>query len=621
MKYRSHQQRASKKSESELLRVFNDWIVNRLGDDFGIDFDVRVCEYMDDMKKQKVETFAFFLQLKSNNDKCKGTYSEKLSMSDLIFFYEQSLPVVLIKYYEKCDSFYYEIIQTYVWDILNEEDPNWRLKKYKTIPLTKKFENLTVLKNELIETSKRIARNTVFNMRLGDGIKFSESQKHRQKYLLEYKSLSMNVAFDAVKNGEFENAISTFEEIANAPNTDEFKLNAILNIIQQLNPKNPNNHYKIIKLSNEGEELAKRLNAYNFVHIFRILRERTYLIINIIKLSQLFYSRKVNADNKDSFGSFYQIFIQSNIQNELKNRQDITTNINKILVDIINSKDREAYTIALLEIIDAITFQIISFGQSNKEFIDKEEELRSPIADELTRMLNICDNDDLLQFGYYLLSQYYYYIKKPGRALDYINRAIDLLKKLGYTSYLKDYENFLNRIKTVPDPHINITINPDKTTLGELKQYYTMQLNSLGIYINHPDQITRDYIIPALNDIDPTNYLKYCKYLRVDYLFMSPLGKSIGLFSLGPKVIWCLHSGGISGLRFDLLFDSFVSTYCNNCKIKQKRDDGWSCTMTDLFKISNDKEFLAFKESIKKQYKTKILPVDINRSVKSAILR
>ncbi|KKL05753.1 hypothetical protein LCGC14_2602850, partial [marine sediment metagenome] len=69
----------------------------------------------------------------------------------------------------------------------------------------------------------------------------------------------------------------------------------------------------------------------------------------------------------------------------------------------------------------------------------------------------------------------------------------------------------------------------------------------------------------ALNDLDPTDFLKSCKYLAIKYN-PSPVGISMVLYSIGGKIVMCLNkekyssSANLSSLR-----KYFEDKICYNC--------------------------------------------------------
>jgi len=139
------------------MELLSDWIVNPLENDFGFDFEVRITEGTN-RDTQKVTKISFYIQNKSTIHPQEDHTSVDLKIEDLELYLTQLIPVLLVKYDITNNIFYWEIIQTYIWDILNNENPNWKRQKYKRIRLRKKLGDLSILKKELINAQKRIIR-------------------------------------------------------------------------------------------------------------------------------------------------------------------------------------------------------------------------------------------------------------------------------------------------------------------------------------------------------------------------------------------------------------------------------------------------------------------------------
>jgi hypothetical protein len=146
-KQRTRQQILEQESKGKISLLLSDWILNDLPNDFGFDYDVRVTEINPEKPdKQLVTGLSFYIQLKSTDANCEDGFFQDLSVTDINLFLENSIPVVLVKYYSKCTTILYEIIHSYVWDVLDHDDPKWREDAGKRIKLTKKLDDLQRLK-------------------------------------------------------------------------------------------------------------------------------------------------------------------------------------------------------------------------------------------------------------------------------------------------------------------------------------------------------------------------------------------------------------------------------------------------------------------------------------------
>ncbi|MFX0095676.1 MAG: DUF4365 domain-containing protein, partial [Candidatus Hodarchaeota archaeon] len=144
---RSSSQELEALSRAKLKEILSGWIVNDLSSDFGFDFDVRLTEEETE-NTQVVSPESFYVQLKSSHI-IDGHPYEDLKVEHLKLYFSQRIPVVLIKYFEEEDKFYWEIIQEYVLDILNNEEEEWRNQQTKRIILKNELTDLNQLKAQL----------------------------------------------------------------------------------------------------------------------------------------------------------------------------------------------------------------------------------------------------------------------------------------------------------------------------------------------------------------------------------------------------------------------------------------------------------------------------------------
>ena len=397
VKKRSLNQKYSQKSAGKLFSLLSDWIVNPLPNDFGFDFDIRVCGEFKD-KIQEVGNLSFYAQLKSTSDPCVSHSFHDITGGDLNLYVNQGIPVVILKYYEKCDKLYWVIIQPYVWDELSKEDANWFKKATKRIKLSKILNNPKILEQDLIAAQKRIARHQVLNLGIGEGLNLNEMGIYREKSLKEYRLSSLVLASEKVREGEIDKAESFLEDIIATPGDDEYILNAILNLIFQFNSLNIVNHKKILNLTEKGIELSNKLNALNFVHLFKILRYQTLLVKIISQLFEVLYLEKYDRTyGEDLFWFFYQsraISLNSEHQNIIKL-------INQSLIELVRGGHKLELTISLSVLIEAITHQIQALWTIDPEIIQFEEKNRAPLIAAFTDLLKNETNLENLQFYFY----------------------------------------------------------------------------------------------------------------------------------------------------------------------------------------------------------------------------
>lgn len=586
-KKRSINQKYSQNSLGKLTSILDKWVVNELSKDFGIDLDVRICsEFSDDM--QDVSTASFYVQLKSTNDPCISEPYHDLSVVDINFFVGQGIPVVLIKYFVKCDKFYWEIIQTYVWDTLDIESPDWSKKKVKRIKLINQLNDLQFLENQIIEAKKRIARHQVLDMGICAGISIKELGSHRNKNLQEYKLSSLLLADESIKTGDFNKVKELFEDVASTPGDDEYKLNAILNLIFQKNSINLSNKDVITELCDKGITLSERINAKNFLYLFKILKDQTLLVSNISRLSSVLSSREYEQKYGDNI---FQHIHQSKANSIYAEYLEVVKSINESTKQMVECGYYKELLVSLSLLIEAITFQIQSFSRINPEFADACKKGHTPLISTFIELLKRETDPVLLQFYHFKLGSYFYWSGNPSVGQKAMEAAIQYAGAGGYIAYLPYYEMCLRDIKEHPNPFEIPKPNLFTLSFPEIKEYTTEHLKMCGINFEKPDQDTIDYIIPALDDFDPTSFFKYCENIRISYLSISPMGRTLGLQSMGLKAIWCKNVGGQIGSDLKMMFNELQSSKCNSCKYRKERQSDWICTIPKYDNLNRDPDF------------------------------
>lgn len=476
-KKRSKNQKLEELSKSKLRTLLSDWIVNELSNDFGIDFEVRLCSSMDS-DIQEVSKSSFYIQLKSS---LLIEDFHDLDIDDWTLFVSQELPVVLIKYCEKTDIFYWEIIQTYVWDILERSDPNWKMRKSKRLKFKNKLENLETIKYNILDAQKRIVRHSILSLGLGEGINLkdiNERETHKQRSISEFKHISFIEASTYYQEGNRSKAITSLESIYELPYEDNYKLEAIINWIFQMNFANPELNEKIMELSDEGIGLSRRNGVFNFEHILIILKNQAKLAQIIIRMSQLMLLKKVQTIiGVDNFSSHPDQQMVNEIKNSLKEllknesgdifssissnelieliqmHQKVVNEINNSLEELLKNSYPNDYILCLSIIVEVITFQIQRFAPIDLEVIKEEASGRFSLILQCEYIVKNIKNCDLKQLMYVKLSSYYYWTCEQEKAVDCMNKALEIVKEKGNISLIEDYTSILNQRTEKPDPY------------------------------------------------------------------------------------------------------------------------------------------------------------------------
>lgn len=589
VKERSINQKLSELSIGKLRAILSDWDVNELTNDFGIDFDIRICSDFSG-KKQDVTETSFYIQLKSTAEPCTSDPYHDLEIDDLNLFVNQKIPVVLVKYYEKCDHFQWVVIQPYVWDILNNEDPHWSNKTKKRIKLPNKIESLKILETHVLDAQKRIARHQVSNLGLGEGLSYNDLEKFRERGLKELKLISLTLASHKTKAGKFDDAKKLLKEVASSPEDDDYKLNAILNLVFQSNPMNFEEHNSILDLTQQGITLADSIGAKNYLHLLKIMRYGIQLARIISQLSRVLYARKY--DEKYG-GSTFSFFYQSNIQALNSIHQSVIFSMSQSIGELIKGDYKSEFIFSLAITIESITQQNQLLGFIDPEKVQAEGKNRAPLIQSFIELLKTVNDTNLLQVGYFDLCCYYYWSGNDTLAKEYLEKAKKIAIDEGYVGYTECCDQLLKMINERPNPLIVPDSEEDAKDmlLSEAKDATRKHLEVMGFDFKKPDKRTSEHIVPALDDLDPTEYLKYCEHFRISYTSTSPLGQSIVLPSLGSKVIWCKYKGGALGFSLKNMITHFQSSKCKGCENRIERSRDWVCRIKDFEELNNDPEF------------------------------
>jgi hypothetical protein len=597
-KERSTNQKCSQISVGKLTVLLSDWVLNQLTNDFGLDFDVRICNSFVE-KKQTVTKTSFYVQLKSTTEPCVPEPYHDLDIDDINLFANQGIPVVLIKYYEKCDQFHWVIIQPYVWDILDKEDPGWSNKSTKRIKIPHKLENLKELENQVLTAQKRIARHQVSDLGIGEAIHPTELEKFRNRQVEELKAISLDLASQKTKSGEFDRAKQLFEEVATSPDDDSYKLNAILNLVFQSDSSKIEDHPKILSLIRQGIELADKISAQNYLLLLKIMKYRVQLVRIVSQLSRVLYAKKY--DDRDGEGTF-SFFYQLNAQALDSIHKSVIKSMGESISELIKGHYRSELILALAIAIESITHQIQTLGFIDPEKMQAEERNRAPFIQSFIDLLKTEPDKDRLQNGYFDLFLYFYWSGNAKLAKEYLEKA----KHIAVDTNCKGYVEKCNELLIMIDEHPNPLEIPDQKEsvedmlISEGKDATRKHLEIMGIDFKNPDKLTKETILPALDEMDPTEYLRYCKHFRISYISTSPLGQSIALPSLGMKAIWCQFGGGRIGFSLKNMIPHFQSTICEKCKNRVERSKKWVCKIKEFEELNKDPQFQEYIDKMVK---------------------
>lgn len=130
--------------------------------DYGIDFVLTLTE--NNSEDNQLSTDDFYVQLKSSGKSSTDLRAGDdifwdLKIDDLLFLHRRQLPTLLIIYEVETDTLYWENIQKYVWDVLDEDSKQWRQQVKKRIKINTQQtvdDNLNEIRNTIQDVQRRI---------------------------------------------------------------------------------------------------------------------------------------------------------------------------------------------------------------------------------------------------------------------------------------------------------------------------------------------------------------------------------------------------------------------------------------------------------------------------------
>lgn len=583
MKKRKIQQISEDESKGVLQKLLKDWILNPLENDFGFDFDVRLTNPVDS-KTQEVSEIAFFIQNKSSITSHKEKAIEQLSMDDWVLYLGSKAPVLIKKYDIPNQEFYWEIAQDYLWDVIEKEDPNWKRQKSKAIRLTKKIKDLDEIKKAILISQKRITRYHSLSLGLGEGIKIdrkdlSALEKYRERALDEFKILSLQQCYYQNKAGNKEESIKILRDVYNSPKNDEAKIMAIIGLIFELDITNLVANQQALNLAEEAIQLSERLKNNYLKACSIIIKDRAILFLITKKMTEIQLGLKIQEVVQE------QLFTVHYFQELFKldqMRKDTIKEVNDCLLTLISHKYVHYFLFCLSLLLDSITTQVMVFSVFNKGVIEQEVNSRQQFIEQIEDDLANIRDIDLRKGLLRSLANYYYWTLRQEKAVSLLSEALDLARKDADIEFIKGNDKLLEAIKSKADPYEAAADDHkeiDDLSVEEYQEFTRSLLIHQGINLDAKDSLSST-IGMALRDINPKEYLEFCENLRAGYVSTSVVGKSLGLPSMGLKIVWCKHcKSSIEGFDLKGSFEIFKRENCEQCGFLKGRSKDWKCNV------------------------------------------
>lgn len=605
MKKRSIQHIIDARGKAKLESLLSQWIVNELTDDYGFDYEVRITEELDS-KDREVSPISFYIQLKSTGNEEEERF-EDFSISDLILFQTQSIPVVFFRYYDGTEKIYWEIFQDYIFNELEIKNPSWMEQKYCRIYGKRELDSLTELKDRVILIQKQIYRRALLSLSAGEGLNFSREKleelvKHKERNLEEIAEISLFEALIHQKDGNLEKARSVIHEIYSSQIEDERKIKAIIYLLDTLDTTQEQNMNKSLELINEGKDIASKIDKPDYFN-YLLIREHEFYTYNLVKqYSQIRLGLLIQKQTQKDFFSFFFNEELRKIVNDLLISE---TKISESLTYLINN-NIILYFIALSTILKILTVKVMFFSAFDKEILTTEKKLRERFLALVDFILKLNINDEIKMGILANLSHYYYQTKQPKKALSTLEHLTSIATKTSDRYFQEFSSKFTDRIQKEPDPYdakLKQSIFPDKPknkfTSKEFSDIIRKSIEMQGVNLESNDDLTQNIKI-AIEDLDRTSYYLYCEHLHIEQISTSPLGESIGLESLGSKIIWCKYGENfIQALSLKQTFNRFKEENCKDCKYHTPRKKDTEFTIEWVQNFEKDPQFQEFLRKIR----------------------
>jgi hypothetical protein len=572
------------RSISYVQKVWAEWSVNKLSQDYGIDLDVTICE------NGEVTDIKFPAQLKST-DKIKlknGLISFSIDTEHLNYFFNQSLPFLFVLYDNQNDIAYWLLIQDYIWDNLNEKKPDWRTQQYNTlyIPVENKIEDLNKVKEAIIDAGNRIIQEIWYKLDIRDGLGLKENlekieklkklENFEEKAELKVKEAKLEMSLLLIHAGDIENANVKLNEIYTQNKQDLMHLKSIIALASQLNIADSVQNEKVINYSKEGIDLAKELKNITAESILILSKNRAIFYKIILKIGKLLYSKQINSQS--GYGKLNLLFIDNEFKQLTKMFRELEEELNEALDTLIKNEDYYIAIYFLAGVLDLSAMLISAYKPHNAEIMKVESEIENKmeISKHLLNIIKIFNDPELEIVVKSSVANFYYYSEKP-EALNLMKEALEISIEIENKAQISRLNKLVKIIEEKPNPYKIDEDFQENLSTSELQNLIITSLEYQGIDFNSKDEIT-EAILLGIKDANPEKYHKFCSNIYIVYVTTSPLGRSIALTSLGRKMIYCSEKNVlIVGISLEESFLQFKSQYCENCEMINPRDSNWQC--------------------------------------------
>ncbi|GGL36272.1 hypothetical protein GCM10009037_19810 [Halarchaeum grantii] len=256
-------------SRGRVRMALAEWVVNSLDEDYAFDFEVRPTEGFGegdrDAHGDAVLPSPFYIQLKAsegfaNRESVYHSFDVPYLVEDCL---RASIPVVLVICDREYEELYWCVLQTYCWDVLDEENEGWREQESVRVridrePLADSLQ-LSRLRGVLREAEHRIAtRQRVAASRRGTLHHPSRMHVASTSQVRDYKREMVADAVELANASQYDRARQTLLEVRQMAEVDEPTLEALHRLLQLSEIENSTLAFAKIRFAREAGALAQR---------------------------------------------------------------------------------------------------------------------------------------------------------------------------------------------------------------------------------------------------------------------------------------------------------------------------------------------------------------------------
>lgn len=603
MTKRDRAQQLDKQGEAYVEGVLSEFIVNRVDNDFGIDFDVTLTSSEDDGDLQEVTGSHFFIQLKSSQQFGDGdSVYWDLDTEKLKLYLEKPVPVLIVIYDHTVEEAYWLVVQEFIWDDLRQHNPDWRSQGTVRIRIDR---SQTLDDTDRIETAvnrvyNRIVRTESRSLNIGEGIAFTpddfdELDEQIETDRLSYKGHLLQKTRELLKRGEESEAKQALDQVLQDGEDDRATLSALFMEMYLRNPADVDEAMEIVEIADEAIDLAMEIGQENDALLANVHYCVGGLFILMDKHRELIVADRVKGLVGPGIpGSEY---LRNQFQNELLSTELRTIEtLNSALSELRDNDAYYRYSIALSPVIDYLATRTMWSHMGAEATPDPDDEPHH-IVQQASQLVDFIEDPEAVFGLKKSIALYYYYTLKTDLALEFLTEARDIAIELDDHPLAANTNELIERFETVPNPYDPDVNEDDEDVDREEAAQSILSLHGFDIDPNEPvtqdDDSTEAVLKYGVRDSNPEPVHRHCEHIRMAYE-PSPFGEELGMVSVGEKILWCRHGGAISGVSLDHAFEAFETEFCDGCEYHSPRPEEWEFTDEYGQQQVEDPEFQAF---------------------------